>query len=230
MKLKILFLCLLLNDLSYAQDFLQDISFYFNYTNTSKLFLQPKSSDPVVRATYNELRDIYSFSCEIRFRILESVFFGLWGEFMQKTFTNKNINFGAFSTDTKDGYRIFPVEVSLYYFLPFSTDKFKFYMGGGAGIYFANYIREIENITAVNNRVNLGYGIQVSVILDYIIYNFISLRTQIRFRDPEIDMKNKYSNNTVTIGNRTYKITMQNFDTKVNVDGITFSVGISCKL
>lgn len=230
MNFKIFLQILVLNSLLCAQDFFDNVSLYFNYTNTSKLFLQPKSADPIVRAAYNELRDIYSLSGEIRIQLFESLSCGLWIEYMKKTFTNKNVNLGSFSADVKDGYIIFPVEISIYYFLPFSTEKFKFYMGGGLGTYFADHIRKVGNVTSVRNGINFGYGIQVSVTVDYKLHEFIFVRSQMRFRDPEIEMRNKYSNNYVTYENRMYRIYKQDFNTKVNVDGITFSIGIGVVL
>jgi len=207
-----------------------DFTINYNYTNTSKLFLQPKSSDLIVRASYNELEDIYSLSGEIRFQIFESIYSGLWIETMEKTFINKNFNLGSISIDINDGYRIIPLELSLYYFLPFSTERFKFYMGGGFGFYFGKSLRQFENISAINDGVNFSYGIQVSVSMDYLINNSIFLRTQMRFRDPEIELKSKYSNNSFTYKNRTYYIHSQYFTTKVNVDGTTFSIGIGIRL
>ncbi len=206
-----------------------DFTINYNYTNTSKLFLQPKSSDLIVRTAYNELEDIYSFSTEIRFQIFESLYTGLWLEKMEKTFINKNFNLGSISIDINDGYRIIPLELSLYYYLPFSTNNFKFYMGGGFGFYFGKSLRQFENITALNDGVNLGYGIQVSATMEYLIYDFIFFRTQMRFRDPEIELSSKYSSNSFLYKNRTYYIHSQKFTTKVNVDGITFSIGIGLR-
>ncbi|MDH7604008.1 MAG: hypothetical protein QHH13_03830 [Melioribacter sp.] len=231
MLLKSLVILCLSSTLIYSQIISKfDFAINYNYTNTSKLFLQPKSSDLIVRTTYNELEDIYSFSGEIRFQIFESLYTGLWLEAMEKTFINKNFNLGSISIDINDGYRIIPLELSLYYFLPFSTEKFKFYMGGGFGFYFGKSLRQVENISAINNGANIGYGIQVSVLMEYLIYDFIFLRTQMRFRDPEIELNSKYSSNSFTYKNRTYYIHSQNFTTKVNVDGITFSIGIGFRL
>lgn len=211
----------------YAQSFqLLDVSLNYNYTTTSRLFLHPYSSDPIVRASYESLDDIFSFSGEVRIQILESLVGSIWLESIKKTFTNDNFNLGGTKAKIKDGYEIYPVEISLYYLLPFSTERFKFFMGGGGGLYFGKHIRQLGDVSIFSDGSKIGYGIQVSLGMDYLIYDFISVRTQMRFRDPEVELKSKYTNTTVTYEGKKYQIAPTTFSSKVNIDGITFCAGI----
>ncbi|MBM4172257.1 MAG: hypothetical protein FJ214_10350 [Ignavibacteria bacterium] len=197
----------------------------YNYTTTSKLFLQPNSEDPFVRGTHQNLDDIYSYSAEIRFRISESLFIGISIESLKKTYENKNFNLGGLRASMTDGYNIMMTEFNLYYLIPFSTLHFKFYMGGGAGLYLGEHIRNLGDTKFINEKNKLGYGINVLVGMDYLINEQLSIRGQLRFRDPEVELTSKYADNLVKYEGRTFSIPSNIFTTKANIDGITFTIG-----
>lgn len=201
------------------------ISLNYNYTTTSRLYLQPNSSDPFLRNLYNELEDIYSISAEFRFEILEDLLLGLGGEFITKTFPNQNFNLGGRRIEIKDGFSVIPVELSIYYLLPFSTQRFKFFMGGGGGIYFGKHIREFGDVFFENEKSQIGYGIHVGVGMEYFIQDYFSIRGQMRFRDPEFKMKSRYSNSIVNYNGNTYLISADSYNSKGNLDGVTFTLG-----
>lgn len=201
------------------------ISLNYNYTTTSRLYLQPNSSDPFLRNLYNELEDIYSVSAEFRFEILEELLIGLGCEFINKTFQNPNFNLGGRRIEIKDGFNVIPVEMSIYYLLPFSTHKFKFFMGGGAGIYIGKHIREFGDVFFENEKSQIGYGIHVGVGMEYFIKDFLSIRGQMRFRDPEFKMKSRYSNSIVNYNGNSYLISADSYNSKANIDGVTFTIG-----
>lgn len=201
------------------------ISLNYNYTTTSRLYLQPNSSDPFLRNLYNELEDINSVSAEFRFEILEDLLIGLGSEFINKTFQNPNFNLGGRRIEIKDGFSVVPVEMSLYYLLPFSTQRFKFFMGGGGGIYFGKHIREIGDVFFENEESQIGYGMHVGVGMEYFIRDFLSIRGQMRFRDPEFKMKSRYSNSIVNYNGNSYLISTDSYNSKANLDGVTFTIG-----
>jgi len=47
-----------------------------------------------------------------------------------------------------------------------------------------------------------------------------------RFRDPEFEMENSYPDKIVNYGGKTYLLSSQTFSSKVNIDGISFAIGI----
>lgn len=204
--------------------------FYFSanyiYTTTSKLYLQPNSSDPVIRGTHDDLEDIWSYSGELGYRVFEDISLGLSGEYLKKTFTNDNMNLGGIRATMTDGFEVYPVELTIYYTLPFSTESFKFFMGGGGGLYFGNHIRRLGDVSVSTESRKIGYGIQVAVGMDYLFYKNFAVRGQMRFRDPEFEMKNSYSSKTINYEGRTFILSSQTFSSKVNVDGISFAIGI----
>ena len=200
-------------------------SLNINYTTTSEFFLHPNSTDAVIRNIHEDLEDIRSYSAELRYFLSESILIGIGTEYIEKTSDNVNLNLGGFRLVMTDGYKMIPLELSLYYQLPFSTESFKFFMGGGMGIYFGWNIRAVGDVSIKNISRKIGYGIHVSVGMDYVVKKFLSLRGQMRFRDPEFEMESEYSSDIVNYEGRALLFQSQTFASKVNIDGITFSLG-----
>ena len=203
-----------------------EITANYIYTATSKLYLQPNSSDPIIRGTHDDLDDIWSYSAEIGCRIYEDIMIGLAVEYVKKTFTNRNMNLGGISAVMNDGYRVIPVDLTIYYTLPFSTEFFKFFMGGGGGLYFGGHIRQLGDVTASTISSKIGYGIHVTVGMDYLFNKRFALRTQMRFRNPQFEMKSQYSSNIVNYDGRAFLLPSNTFDSKVDIDGVSFVAGI----
>ncbi len=200
------------------------ISFNVNYTSTSKLFLQPNAIDPFIRNTHENLNKITSYSFELRHQISESIMIGIGSELIEKTFEN-SINLEGKKAKMNDGYKMTPLEISAYYLIPFSSEHFKFFFGGGFGLYFGKHIRDLGDVTISAQSRKVGYGLHVAIGMDYVIYNFLSVRGQMRFRDPEFEMTSKYSNQTVTYNDESFSLPSDTFNSKVNIDGIIFTLG-----
>ncbi len=219
------FLVFTLSVYAQANDKKFGISLNVNYTSTSQLFLQPKAIDPFIRNTHEILDKITSYSFDIRYQLSESILIGIGSELIEKTFDN-SINLGGIRAKMNDGYKMVPLEISAFYLIPFSTQHFKFFFGGGFGLYFGEHIRDLGDVAISNEIKKIGYGIHVAIGLDYVIYDFISVRGQMRFRDPEFEMTSKYSSETVNYNNESYTLPSQTFSSKVNIDGITFTLGV----
>lgn len=61
--------------------------------------------------------------------------------------------------------------------------------------------------------------------MDYMVLDNISLRGEIRFRDPDFKVTNKYNDKTVIYEGTTYTVSATNLISRINVDGITFRIG-----
>ncbi len=201
------------------------ISANFSYTTTSRLFLFPNSIDKVLRNQSLPLDDILSYSAEIRYRIYEDLVLGLSVEYITKSEFGKNLTAGASRIDVDDGYKVFPIELTAYYILPFSTENFKFYMGGGGGIYIGEHVRKFGDVAVTNDTREFAYGIHASVGMEYMVVDFFSVRGEMKFRDPEFEMKSKYNKETTEYQGRIITLPSKPFDSKVNIDGIVFTVG-----
>ena len=216
---------LFLNELTFSQyrdnDF--SIATNFSFNTTAKIFLTP-DAESILDQNYNfGIENFYSYSTELRYRASEDLIFGLSIEYMNGSGKGRNLTSNQFIVT--DGFEIYPIEFSIYYFLPFSTEDFKFYMGGGVGIYTGKRTRSFGDISFEDVDNETGFGIQVSTGLDYLVFDFLSVRGELRFRDPDFRVTNKYDNDIVNYEGRQYRVPTGNISSKVNMDGITFRAG-----
>jgi len=211
------------------------VAFGCNYTTSSKLYLSPYAVDQVERSKYENLDDVYSYSAEIRYRVSERVIIGLNFEYLKRTGEKTEVaamkGSTSYTIEMDDGYSMVPAELSVYYLLPFSSDKIKFYMGGGAGIYYGNHLRTYKEVDVSNVSRDFAYGIQISIGLEYLITDYIAFTGGIKFRDPEFKLKSKY-NCSSFIDEYGAEVFLRDntFNSKINIDGVTFFVGLGFNL
>ncbi len=205
------------------------ITLFGSYTTSAKLFLYPYSSDDILRNTSFPIEDIFNGGIDFRYRFSKQMIAGLSIENMQGVAVGGNITVlsasGTMTIEVEDGFSVVPVELNLYYLLPFSTESFKFLMGGGAGIYFGNHIRSFSDISVTNTYRKFAYGIQVSIEMDYLISDFFAVKAAMKFRDPQFTLESKYNKRQADYNGIIITIPNDKFDSKVNVDGVTFSLG-----
>jgi len=199
------------------------------YTTSAKIYLYPNSSDAILRNTSFPLSDIINPGIFFRYRISDDLLIGFNTEYMRKTEHGKNLtvfsNNRTVTIDVEDGFVMIPFELSLYYLLPFSTEDFKFLMGGGGAYYYGKQIRNFGNAGVNSSETHIAYGIQVSISMDYLITNHISVRGSMKFRDPQFTVKNIYDHKIVNYNGSVLDLAQSSFYSKVNIDGVTFVVG-----
>lgn len=222
-------LLFLLSPLTYSQFDGRPISLSVNavYTTTAKMYLNPNSSDIVLRNNYFLLEDIISPAVDIRYRLTEPLIIGLNVEYMNKTDFGSRLRVDIGVVEIEEGFNLIPIELSLYYILPFSTEKFKFLMGGGGGYYIGEHIRKFGDAEIESIEKQKAYGIHVSISMEYLLKENIGIRTEMKFRDPQFNLTNKYSGREVNYKGETVNLLQDQFDSKVNVDGVTFVLGLT---
>jgi outer membrane protein W len=199
------------------------------YTTSAEIFLNPNSFDPIARNRSVRVVDLINPSIELRYRVSEPLIVGVCVEYMRTEQNGLNLialeGNNQLPLKTDDGFLLIPVETSLYYFMPFSTDKFKFLMGAGLGIYFGKFSRTFgdTNISTIESQT--AFGIHVAVSMEYLILEKLGVKLEMKFRDPEFKNKNKYDKDVVNYEGNQILIMQDTFDTKVNVNGVTFLVG-----
>lgn len=199
------------------------------YTTTAKLYLSPKSSDPVLRNKYFSLAGITDPSVYLRYRLTDDLIIGLSTEYMEKTAVGWNLTvFSGNRTVTvpvTDGFLMIPLELSLHYLIPFSSEKFKFLMGGGAGYYYGRQIRKFGSAEVISTESSFAYGIQVSVSMDYAATSRLFVHSEMKFRDPQFTVSNRYTRDQVQYNGGIVSLPQNSFYSKINVDGVTFLIG-----
>ncbi|MDZ7766336.1 MAG: hypothetical protein U5K00_18250 [Melioribacteraceae bacterium] len=203
------------------------LSFSANYTTTARLYLNPNAIERLLREENLEIEDIYSYAFEIRYRVSDSFLVGIGTEYVEKV--AKLINVIGFPSqlagiEINEGFTLIPVELSGYYFIPFSTESLKFYMGGGLGIYFGSYIREFGTLEVETVNQDFAWGIHGRIGMDYMFSDFFSLRGEMKFRDPDFNMENKYTSNSFVYQGNVINLPQEPFATRVNIEGMTFSL------
>ncbi len=204
-------------------------SLSYSYTTTAKMFPFPNSADVIQRNQSDDIEDIYSYSFETRYKFSELFALGLVLEYIEDTQRRDlvvNGTGGNLRLKADEGFSIIPIELAAYYLLPFSTEDFKFHMGGGAGAYIGSHIRKVGSAELESVERDIAFGIHVNIGMDYMIYDFLSVRGEMRFRDPQFDTKSKYNKDEVMINDRLFFLTQNPIDSKINMDGITFTLGI----
>lgn len=201
------------------------------YNTSARIYLSPNSSDIILRNNSFIIENIFNSSIDFRYRLSESIILGFNTEYMATTSIGPNLTvFLGSSTvtiDVEDGFRLIPLEMSAYYLLPFSTERFKFLMGGGMGYYLGSHIRKFGDVEVSNAERNAAYGIHVSISMDYLIKEFVSVRGEMKFRDPQFTVKSKYNKKEVNYNGNIIRLAQDSFDSKINVDGVTFILGLA---
>jgi hypothetical protein len=201
------------------------------YTTTAKIYLNPNSADPVIRNNSFALEGIVSFQAEIMYKLEEDILLGLSTEYMRSTSSGYNLTAfserGTIAVLLQDGFQLIPIEFSAYYILPFSTERFNFLMGGGVGYYIGEHIRKFGDAKVSNIARPTAYGIHVILTMDYLIQEYISVRGELKFRDPQFNVTSKYDNTDVNYNGSLIHLGAQSFSSKINVDGISFILGIT---
>lgn len=201
------------------------------YNTSARIYLYPNSSDVFLRNSSFELEDIFNPSIDFRYNLTESLIIGLNADYVVKTSFGPNLTvFLGNSTvriQVEDGFRFIPLELSAHYLLPFSTEHFKFLMGGGIGYYIGSHIRKFGDVEVSNIERKAAYGIHVSISMDYLIKDFVSVRGEMKFRDPQFTVKSKYSKQEVNYEGNIIRLAQDSFDSKVNLNGLTFIFGLA---
>lgn len=203
----------------------------FDYITSAQIFLNPNSSDIFLRNKSFEIDNLYSPVIDFRYRVSDDLIIGLSSEYISKSREGRNliVREGSQEINLKvdDGVEFVPIEISFYYHLPFSGEKFKFTMGMGVGYNFGKQTRkfgntEIETISRKNS-----VGILVSVGMEYLITDKFGARFNMKFRDPEINLTNKYKNSVIDYNGMLVQLSNDTFDSKINLDGISFIIGMT---
>ena len=200
------------------------------YTTSADIYLTPNSSDLQARNQSFLIEDIWNPGVDIRYRFSSEFILGLNVEYIQKTRTLPNltafIGNQVYIFEVEDGFKTIPIELTAYYFFPFSTEKFKFLMGGGIGYYHGSFIRNFSNVDLEVTQRKIQFGLLVATSLDYMILDNLSARLEMKFRNPQYNVTSKYTETEIEFEGNTIQLPENPFETKVDINGLTFVMGV----
>lgn len=201
-----------------------------NFTTTSRIYPNPDALSTELRALNTPFNSILSAGAEVRAKWRdESFFFYFSSEYFSKSSIGPKLR-GAISgpilVDVEEGYRVIPLELGMQVYVPIGSRSWKLSMGGGAGVYYAERILREAGVRAdpVGNR--LGFGIHVSIQTEYNIFPGVSAVAMMKFRDPEIDVNNKFAASATIVNGEVLPLPSGDIHSRVNVDGMTLGLGI----
>lgn len=200
------------------------------YTTSAEIFLNPNSSNSEVRNKSFTLENIWNPGIDFRYRFTNEFILGLNIEYIRKTAYAPNltafIGNQVFVFEVEDGLSAIPIELTAHYYFPFSTEDFKFIMGGGLGYYIGEFVRKFQGVDLEITQRKFALGFHVSASMDYIIIENLSARFEMKFRNPQYTVTSKYSKTEVTYQGNVIQLPENAFDTKVDIDGLTFILGL----
>lgn len=201
-----------------------------SYTTSSKVFANPDSPSPDVRSQYLDFSNIYGGGIEFRFKPPDDNFFiSLSIEYLSKRQEQSQLT--ALTTpprrvDVADGFRLIPIELGANIFIPLGSETVRMAMGGGLGLYYGERILSVAGAQARQQKKPIHYGIHVESSFDYRIASRISVRADMKFRDPEVTTESQFEENTIQVNGSTVKLPQNSFRTKINVDGLSLGLGV----
>jgi hypothetical protein len=131
-----------------------------------------------------------------------------------------------YSIPVTEGFVVYPLELSGYFLIPFSSEDARVYLGGGIGWYFGERIYSIASARAATLNSPSGFGIHVLTGADVRITSKIAVRGELKFRDPQFDSVNRFEEPSTTYNGLKILLDPSSSKTRVNLNGITYGLGL----
>lgn len=219
-------------DFIITEDKSVELSFNLNYITGAKVYLTPRSSDPDLRNLYYTFNGFTSYSFEIKSNVWNNfVFAGISLEYLKASellySVRALVNNLPRTLQVEEIFYLYPVELIGYYIFPFSRDWYQAYMGVGIGIYYGKYERKLFNLKSESEISRFDFGILVSTGAEFNLIQNLNLKVEMKFRDPELEFKNTFSETQTTVNGNNIQLFEKTFYTKINVDGINLILGLN---
>ncbi|MDT8322469.1 MAG: hypothetical protein RRA94_00040 [Bacteroidota bacterium] len=206
-----------------SQPRLHAISVSAGLIEDSRIFVSPQSPDPVERQRTTNLGATTGYGASYRYRLYQSVTLQLHGEFVHTRSSSRDLA----GTRMENGFDIWLLEVAGMFSLPFSSDRFEMYVGGGAGVYVGR--RSYAVADAISETVSAvpAFGIHILVGAEYLLTRHLGIRADVVFRDPQMSVENRFRQSSVTANGIVYELGTAPFLSHVNLNGNIYSLGVS---
>lgn len=212
---------------AFSQEGSLSLSLKGNYTTTSRYYPSTVIVTSYSFEEYFSIDNLWGYGIEARYNISDYIALGLSAECISGKidYTHPTLRIPA-----KAGYDMFLFELNGYYYMPLSTESFKFYIGGGINIDYCNSYEELPTIKSQLVSAPLNTGIQVVSGVEYYFLRDFSVRLEMKFRDPIVENECQYTTSKISYNNRVYNISTKPFKSKVNIDGVVFDLSVAYRL
>jgi len=201
---------------------------------SSKIYPNPNNPSFDLRIVNTPFTSVTGYGGEIRIqRFGTSYFLYLSAEVLSELRSEQKLD-GSINPPRRvpvdDGYRMIPVELGGQVYVPIGSQSWKLSMGGGIGAYHTERIYSIAGVSAQSVGNRFGFGIHVSINMEYLVLPKVSITAGIKFRDPEVDVRNKFEVASTTYNNGIIALPQGEFPSRINVDGMTLSAGLRLEI
>ncbi len=136
------------------------------------------------------------------------------------------INNVARQFPVEQGVRFIPIELGVEAGVPLIRESLMLTMGGGFGAYYADRVFGISGVQMKSKTLPVGFGIHIESGFDYRISQNFRVGWEMRFRDPEIINESEFGSDFIKVDNFQVPVSNVPPKTKINVHGVSFTVGI----
>lgn len=205
---------------------------YGMYVSSAELQNNIKSSVSFVRDASIELKGGYGYGAEFTYNPGFSnfdVMFYISSEYMKVKDDELLLRFENDSASSvvrfTEEYNLLPLEAGLKWNLPVSTERFKIFIGGGAGIYFGNRTRSVGPYSTSPISRKAGVSMNVLAGLEYFFQRNLSLDFEFKFREASFESQDRFAVDYVTIGGNIYSLDNPVYS-RLLIDGTRVSAGL----
>lgn len=208
------------------------VSVYGTYVSSAELLDNIESPIPFLRDASVELVGGYGYGAELTYdpqiydlgitAYISSEYLKVTDDGLVMRFTNDSHSVEIGFTEE---YSLIPVEAGLKWNLPVSTNSFKIYIGGGAGIYFGNRKRSFGTLSSSTLSTSPGFSLNVLSGMQYYIGRNLSLNFEFKFREGSFDTRDSFGQNSITIDGQNYELDNPAVS-RIIVDGVRLSLGV----
>ncbi len=181
----------------------------------SRIFLYPRSTDAGLRATTTELGATAGLAAIWDFRLSDQVRLRMSAEYLSRINDRRD----DFGTELSDGFHFWGTELTGSFVLPLRSRRFFVHVGGGGGLYLATRVPSVAGIDAETSSRTVGWGIVVLLAAEYHISDLLVVGIEARFRDPVVEVANRYPQSSVMANGIQYPLLTEPFPSRINING-----------
>lgn len=202
------------------------------YVSSAELHNNIKSNVSFIRDASIDLNGGYAYGGELTYNPAFSVFdviFYLSAEYLKVRDDELLLRFqndSAFNVVRfTEEYKLLPIEAGIKWYLPVGTERFKIFIGGGAGLYFGNRNRFVGPYFTSNLSKKAGYSMNVLAGLEYFLERNLSLDFEFKFREASFESIDRFNEDIIEINGNVYS--MDNpLHSRLLIDGTRISIGL----
>lgn len=198
---------------------------------STRVFDNPEAQDIIDRDHYDFVDNLLGGGIQYRLEFPEqNVIFTLSAEY-ESRILSQNKPFLTTSHEVvklpvREGVRFVPIEFGVNTNVPLVPGVLRLTMGGGFGIYYADRAYAIQGVAMRSVTAPIGYGIHIESGFEYRLTQNVGLCWEMRFRDPEVMNTSDFGTNFLTIDNHQIPVGNISPKTKINVHGVSFTLGV----